>query len=129
VTRARGETFHRLNGPATPTPATDGHDIFVFFAELGILSYDPEGKERWRAPLGPFASVQGLAASPVFVDGRVVLLVDTPEEAYLCAFDADTGQQVWRTQRPTGVLGSYATPTLWVPEAAPRRSWSPARWS
>ena len=119
ITRVRGETFHRLNGPATPTPTTDGHDVFVFFAEFGLVSYDPEGKERWRSPLGPFASVQGLAASPVFVDGRVVLFVDTPEEAYLSAFDADTGQQVWRTPRPTGVLGSYATPTLWVPEAGP----------
>jgi outer membrane protein assembly factor BamB len=119
VPRARAETFHPLNGPTTPTPATDGESLFVFFPELGLLSYDRDGKERWRTPLGPFRSVQGLAASPICVDGHVVLLVDTPEEAYLSAFDAGTGERVWRVERPTGVLGSYATPTLWTREGAP----------
>ncbi len=118
VTKSRDETFNPLNGPATPTPATDGRNLFVFFPEFGLLAYDREGKELWRAPLGPFTAIQGLAASPVFVDGRIALLIDTPEEAYLAAFDAENGKQVWRTDRPTGILGSYTTPTLYKPEGA-----------
>jgi outer membrane protein assembly factor BamB len=116
VEKAREETFNRLNGPTTPSPATDGENVYVFFPDMGLLSYDRDGRERWRTPLGPFASIQGLAASPLFVDGRIVLLVDTPEEAYLSAFSAETGKRVWRVERPMGFLGSYATPVVWAPE-------------
>jgi outer membrane protein assembly factor BamB len=119
VTKSRSETFNPLNSPTTPTPATDGHNIFVFFPEFGLLAYDRDGKELWRAPLGPFTSIQGLAASPVFVEGLIALLIDTPEEAYLSAFDAETGKQVWQVDRPTGVLGSYTTPTLYKPKGEP----------
>jgi outer membrane protein assembly factor BamB len=119
VTKARTETFHPINGPTTPTPATDGRSVFVFFPEVGLLAYGRDGQELWRTPLGPFASVQGLATSPIHVEGRVVLLVDTPEEAYLAAFDAATGRQVWKTARPTGVLGSYTTPTTYAPADGP----------
>jgi outer membrane protein assembly factor BamB len=115
LSRTRAETFHPANGPTTPTPATDGRNVFVFLPEIGLLGYGRDGEELWQTPLGPFASVQGLASSPVHVDGRVVLLVDTPEDAYLAAFDAATGKPVWKTERPTGVLGSYATPTVYTP--------------
>jgi outer membrane protein assembly factor BamB len=117
--KAREETFHPLNGPATPSPATDGQRVFVFFPDSGLAAYDLDGKEIWQTPLGPFAAIQGLAASPIYVEGRVVLLVDTPEEAYLSAFDAVSGAQVWRTERPVGILGSYSTPALYAREGAP----------
>jgi outer membrane protein assembly factor BamB len=89
--------------------------VFVFFPEIGLLAFSREGEELWRTPLGPFTSVQGLASSPVHVDGKVVLLVDTPVDAYLEAFDARTGRRMWRAERATGVLGSYATPTTFAP--------------
>jgi outer membrane protein assembly factor BamB len=113
ITKARTEFFHAVNGPTTPTPTSDGRHLFVFFPEFGLLAYDQNGKELWRTPLGPFASIQGLAASPIVTDGYVILLVDTPDEAYLAAFDTRTGKQSWRVERPTGILGSYATPTLY----------------
>jgi len=116
VNKVRAEVFNPLNGPATPTPATDGKKVFFFFPEFGLLAIGFDGNEFWRTSLGPFSSIQGLAASPVYVDGKVVLFVDTPEEAYVAAFDAGTGRQVWKTRRPTGVLGSYATPTLYPGE-------------
>jgi outer membrane protein assembly factor BamB len=119
LVRERAETFNPRNGPTTPTPTTDGQNVFVLFPEIGLLAYDREGTELWRTPLGPFRSVQGLAASPILVDGKVVLQVDTPEEAYVAAFDASSGKPVWRAERPTGVLGSYATPTVYSPPAGP----------
>jgi outer membrane protein assembly factor BamB len=66
----------------------------------------------WRVPIEPSGSVQGLASSPVYVDGKIILLVDTPEHAYVIAFDSHTGKQVWEAERETGTLGSYATPTV-----------------
>lgn len=115
IVKARTDTPNPMNGPSTPTPAADGHSIFVFFPEFGLLAYDFDGKERWRAPMGPFGGVQGMAVSPVYAEGNVVLLIDTPEEAYLAAFDAGTGKPVWKVDRPIGFLGSYATPALYKP--------------
>ncbi len=115
VTKLRTEVANPENGPTTPTPATDGKSIFVFYPEVGLLSYDFEGKERWRVPLGPFGGVQGMAVSPVVAAGRVILLIDTPEQSYLAAYDTGAGKEVWKVTRAIGFLGRYATPSLYRP--------------
>lgn len=121
ITAARTDAVHPLNGPTTPTPATDGRDVFAFFPEFGLIAYDFDGTERWRLPLGPFASIQGIASSPIYADGNVFLLIDTPEEASLRAFDAHSGKQVWGVERPIGFLGSYATPSIYKRRVVPHR--------
>ena len=50
--RDRTEKLDRRNTPASPTPVTDGENVYVFFGDFGMLSYDPAGNERWRLPLG-----------------------------------------------------------------------------
>ena len=113
VTKAFDEAINPINGPTTPTPATDGRSVFVFFPDAGLFAFDLDGKERWRVPLGPLGGVQGMAASPIYAEGNVVLLIDTPEQAWLAAFDAATGEQVWKVDRPPGFLGSYTTPAVY----------------
>ncbi|MCI0615604.1 PQQ-binding-like beta-propeller repeat protein, partial [bacterium] len=100
------------NGSTTPTPTTDGSNVFVFFPEIGLHAFNRDGKELWRTPLGPFASIQGLASSPVYTQNKVLLLIDTPEQAYLAAYDSANGKEVWKAERQTGTLGSYTTPTV-----------------
>jgi outer membrane protein assembly factor BamB len=119
VTKLRNEPPNPLNGPTTPTPATDGKAVFVFFPEFGLLAYDYAGKELWRVPLGPFGGVQGMAVSPLYAEGNVILLIDTPQQAYLAGFDAATGKQAWKRDRPTGFLGGYSTPSLYKPADGP----------
>jgi outer membrane protein assembly factor BamB len=119
VKKAFQEPPNPLNGPTTPTPATDGRSIFIFFPDFGLLSYDFEGRERWRVPMGPFGGIQGMAVSPVYAEGNVVLLVDTPEQAWLAAYDAVTGKPAWKAERPIGFLGSYATPSVYQPAKGP----------
>jgi outer membrane protein assembly factor BamB len=119
VTKAFTEVINPVNGPTTPTPASDGRSIFVFFPDVGLLAYDLDGKQRWRVPMGPFGGVQGMAVSPIYAEGNVVLLIDTPEYAYLAAFDAETGKQVWKTERQPGFLGSYITPAVYKPADGP----------
>src|SRR6266852_1698720 len=70
--RARLEKLDSRNGPAGPTPTTDGRNVYVFFADFGLLSYDMEGRERWRLPLGPFNNLYGMGSSPVLVDDIVI---------------------------------------------------------
>ena len=121
VKREHAVTVNPQNGPTTPTPATDGKSIFIYYPEVGLLAYDREGNERWRVPLGPFGSIQGMAVSPIVVAGNVVLLVDTPEEAWLVAYDAATGKQAWKVERPIGWLGGYATPSVYQPKDGPEQ--------
>jgi outer membrane protein assembly factor BamB len=116
IPKLRTEVANPNNGPSTPTPVADDSSVYIFFPEIGLLSYDFNGKEKWRVPLGPFGGVQGMASSPIVVEGKVILLVDTPEQAYLAAFAASTGKQVWKLERPVGFLGSYATPSVWKGE-------------
>src|SRR5690242_9867840 len=37
--RPRTEKLDTRNGPAGPSPAVDGRDIYVFFADFGVISY------------------------------------------------------------------------------------------
>ncbi|HKY44580.1 MAG TPA: PQQ-binding-like beta-propeller repeat protein, partial [Pyrinomonadaceae bacterium] len=46
--------LQNVNGPASPSPVTDGTNVYVFFQEYGLVSFDAAGKERWKLPLGPF---------------------------------------------------------------------------
>ena len=62
-----------VNGPASPSPVTDGANVYAFFQEFGLISYTADGKERWRMPLGPFNMFYGFGASPILVDGMLIL--------------------------------------------------------
>src|SRR6185436_4442353 len=57
VRRSRTEFQHTLNSGAAATPVTDGENVYAFFGNYGLVSYDAKGKERWRQPLGPFSSL------------------------------------------------------------------------
>jgi outer membrane protein assembly factor BamB len=46
IARPRKEPRHKLNDPASPTPVTDGRNVFVFFADYGLAAYSASnGKE------------------------------------------------------------------------------------
>jgi outer membrane protein assembly factor BamB len=115
----RSETVHPLNGPTTPTPTTDGTNIYAFLPEFGLISYTLDGKERWRTLLGPFDTIQGVATSPVHVDGNVIVFIDQPQDSYIQAFDAQNGKQRWKVERPSGLLGGYSTPLVYKPSKGP----------
>src|ERR1700741_356815 len=99
VRAARREAQNTLNHRAAPTAVTDGTRVFVFFADFGLVAYDFEGKQRWQLPLGPFNSQHGIVASPVYSDGRVILVFDTDTDAYMLAVDANSGKVAWKTAR------------------------------
>jgi outer membrane protein assembly factor BamB len=113
VPKTRSETFNPIHGPATPTPASDGKNLYVFFPEIGLLSFSPDGAERWRTPLGPFHSVQGIAASPILAGNKVILSLDQAQDSLVAAFDQRTGKLAWKVERPSGFLGGYSSPVVW----------------
>jgi outer membrane protein assembly factor BamB len=110
--RDRQEKLDKRNGPASPTPAADGRNVYVFFPDYGLLSYDFAGKERWRTPLGPFNNIYGMGGSPVLADDKVVLVCDQNRGSFAVAFRQSDGREVWRVPRPEALSG-HSTPVLY----------------
>jgi outer membrane protein assembly factor BamB len=116
VPRSREGRLQNVNGPASPSPVTDGSNVYVFFQEFGLLSYNAAGKERWRLPLGPFNMFYGFGASPILADDKVILAVDQDNPAsYLIAVDKNSGRVRWKVDRPV-VISGYSTPIIYQPK-------------
>ncbi len=112
--RPRREHFQPTHGPASPSPVTDGENVYVFFGDFGALSFDARGNERWRHPLGPFVNQNGHGSSPILADGKVLIVCDQQVGSYLIALDAETGETVWKAERPETTRG-YGTAGIFRP--------------
>lgn len=110
IQRPKRTVLHKLNEPASATPVTDGENVYVFFRDFGLLSYDAKGNLRWKTPLGPFTNAEGLSSAPVIAGGHLILAVDQRIDSYIAAFDLRNGEIRWRTSRPHE--GGWATPLL-----------------
>ena len=116
VDRARVEPANTLNHPAAITPVTDGEMVYVFFPEYGVVAYSADGKERWKAPLGPFSNEMGHSSCPIIAGENVVLVLDQMLGSYIAAFDKRNGELRWKTPREE--MDGYATPLLYQPAGA-----------
>lgn len=112
--RPRFERYQPTNSSASPSPAVDGENVYVFFGDFGLISYTFAGVERWRVPLGPFNNVNGHGSSPIVVGDVVILACDQDTEGYLLAVDKNTGKVRWKTDR-TETTRTYVTPAVYQP--------------
>jgi outer membrane protein assembly factor BamB len=116
VPRSGEGRLQNVNGPASPSPVTDGSNVYVFFQEFGLISFDRAGKERWKLQLGPFNMFYGFGASPILVDDKVILPVDQDNpSSYLLAVDKNSGKVRWKVDRPV-VISGYSTPIIYQPK-------------
>lgn len=103
---------------ASSTPATDGRVVVAWFGSQGLHAYTVEGTPLWKVDLGRMsvgaagaASIEwGPASSPVIWDGLVIVQADTHDDSFLLALSAETGKQVWKTERDE--IPSWSTPTV-----------------
>jgi outer membrane protein assembly factor BamB len=118
VPRPRLERYQPTNSPASPTPVTDGENVYVFFGDYGLLAYKKDGAEHWRLPLGPFNNVNGHGSSPILYGDLVILVCDQDSGSYMLAVDKETGRVRWKTPRPDQTR-SYVTPAVFQPKDGP----------
>jgi outer membrane protein assembly factor BamB len=94
-------------GMAVPTPVTDGKRVYALFGTGDLVCVDIDGKPVWIRSLateyGIFRNRWGMAASPLLVDGLLVVQVDHWGKSYLAGIDPETGRNRWRTLRSTAV--------------------------
>jgi outer membrane protein assembly factor BamB len=94
-------------GMAVPTPASDGKRIYALYGTGDLVCVDADGKPVWLRSLaeeyGVFRNRWGMAASPLLLDGLLVVQVDHWGKSYLLGVDAATGRNRWRTMRDAAV--------------------------
>ncbi len=114
IPKARTQEFHKSNSPASPSPVTDGKNVYAFFTDFGLISFDRDGKERWRLPLGPFNNPFGMGASPVLAGDVLLQNCDSETGSFFLALDRNSGKIKWRVERPDATRG-FSTPILFEP--------------
>ena len=100
------------HGYATNTPVTDGQRVYVFFGKTGVLAFDFEGNQLWKADVGHESSNRrwGTAASLILYNEMVI--VNASEESQsIRALDKMTGKEVWKAEG-TALELTYATPAI-----------------
>jgi outer membrane protein assembly factor BamB len=100
---APAEFQHPKNGHASGTPTTDGRRIYAYLGSHGLLAVDLKGKQIWHRSLGTLNASHGTAGSPLLYKNRVILYQDQKGAAFVAAFDAENGKDVWRTPRKAQV--------------------------
>jgi outer membrane protein assembly factor BamB len=103
---------------ANSTLATDGERLIAFFGSEGLYAFDLKGKPLWKKDLGVLDAGWFVApenqwetgSSPVLHDGVVIIQADVQKNSFLAAFDATTGNELWRTPRTD--VPTWGTPTI-----------------
>jgi outer membrane protein assembly factor BamB len=117
VTPARHEDSHVLSEPAAATPVTDGENVYAFFRDYGVVSYDAAGAVRWKKPMGPFTNRMGAVASPIIAGTSLILVLDQFEGSQIVALSLATGADQWQVARRE--TDAWTTPALYAPPGEP----------
>lgn len=120
----QGNQLHMKANNASPSPVTDGEHVWVVTGNGGVAALDLDGGFLWRKNLqemyGDFGLNWGYASSPLLHEGTLIIEVlhgmRTDEPSYVVAFDAKSGEEVWKVDRPTDAPmespDAYTTPVV-----------------
>ena len=108
------QAVHQKNSFASETPVTDGERVYVYLGYAGLFAFDMTGQPVWAKPMAAprMRTGWGTAASPVLHDGRLYIVNDNEDRSFIAAFDARTGAELWRTERP-GEASNWSSPFIW----------------
>ena len=98
---------HPKSTHANASVATDGKYAVAFFGSEGLYCYDYSGNLIWKKNYGLLKSVAfdyvaaewEFASSPIIYNGIVVVQCDVLENSFVAAYDARTGNELWKTDR------------------------------
>jgi len=97
---------------ATPTPVTDGKNIYAWFGSGVACALNFDGKIVWRKERpGPFTMYPSVSSSPVLFRDSLLLLCDQNKDSFLLALDKKTGEVQWEQKRPEA-RSTNSTPVL-----------------
>ena len=92
----------------------DCPSIDNLFNNLVVMRFDALVMQiRKEEPelLAPAARLTRFSSSPILVDGKVVVQCDVQGQSFVAAFDAATGEELWRTERDE--VPTFGSPTVY----------------
>ncbi len=119
-----GDVKMRKQNMSSPSPVTDGRNVWVMTGTGILKAFDFKGNELWARDIqkdyGKFGLNWGYASSPLLYEDSLFVQVlhgmRTDDPSYLLRIDKKTGKTIWRVERPTDARmespDSYATPAL-----------------
>jgi outer membrane protein assembly factor BamB len=119
-----GNVKMRKQNMSSPSPVTDGRNVYVMTGTGILKSFDFAGKELWTRDIqkdyGAFGLNWGYASSPLLFEESLYVQVlhgmKTDDPSYVMRIDKKTGKTIWKVERPTTAIrespDSYTTPGL-----------------
>ena len=119
-----GNHMQRKQNQSTPSPVTDGTNVWVMTGTGVLKGFDFSGTELWARDIqkdyGRFGLNWGYGSSPLLHGDSLYVQVlhgmRTDDPSYLLRIDKATGKTLWRVERPTNARmespDSYTTPAV-----------------
>src|SRR6266850_3439114 len=119
-----GNIKMRKQNMSSPSPVTDGKNVYVMTGTGILKSFNFKGVELWSRDIqkdyGQFGLNWGYGSSPLLWEDALYVQVlhgmKTRDPSYLLRIDKKTGKTVWRVERPTEAVhespDSYTTPVV-----------------
>ena len=119
-----GNTKMRKQNMSSPSPVTDGKNVWVMTGTGILKSFDFSGAEIWARDVqkdyGKFGLNWGYASSPLLYEDALFVQVlhgmRTDDPSYVMRIDKKTGKTLWKVERKTDAIrespDSYTTPAL-----------------
>jgi outer membrane protein assembly factor BamB len=128
------QAVHSLNTYASPSPILDGKRLYCHFGTFGTACVNTASQRIvWTAHLANEHSV-GPGSSPALFLDRLVVPCDGADTQHVMGLNADTGDIVWKTQRPplSGFAGdlkkAFSTPLVVTHNGQPQAICVGAQW-
>jgi outer membrane protein assembly factor BamB len=123
-----------VNSFATPTPVIEPGRLYCDFGTMGTVCLDTDtGEVLWKRRL-PVEHQEGPGSSPILHGDLLVVVRDGCDMQYVAALDKNTGQTVWKTDRPpidTDYIPykkSFSTPLVFGPAGSEQMIAMGAKW-
>jgi len=84
---------HDTNGYSSPTPTSDGENVYVLFGTGVAACYDMDGNRKWIKMIEKPTHGWGHSASPVLIGDKLIVHVRN-----LIALDKETGEALWKSK-------------------------------
>ncbi len=119
-----GDVKLRKQNMSSPSPVTDGRNVWTLTGTGIVKAFDFKGNEVWTRDIqkeyGKFGLNWGFASSPLLHEDSLYIPVlhgmKTDEPSYILRIDKKTGKTIWKVDRPTPAIqespDSYITPVV-----------------
>lgn len=119
-----GNVKMRKHNMSSPSPVTDGRNVYVMTGTGIFKAFDFGGKELWSRDIqkeyGNFGLNWGYASSPLLFEDSLYVQVlhgmKTDDPSYVMRVEKKSGKTLWKVDRPTNAIrespDSYTTPGL-----------------